>query len=360
MKEIKVNLKQDSYSIYIGAGILDQASVRLGNVIPSHKVVIITNPLLQNLYGEALKKNLIDNEYEVEILSVPDGEEQKSIGTATALYEKLEEFHAERTTSIIALGGGVIGDLAGFVAATYLRGIPFIQAPTTLLAQVDSSVGGKVAIDHNKLKNRIGAFYQPKLVISDTNTLRTLPYRDIANGLAEIIKHGLIWDESLFKFIDENMDRIISIDLEVLEELIYRAVKVKAAVIERDEKDLNLRNILNYGHTIGHAIETLSDFQLKHGEAVAIGMELEGEIARRMGMLTDDELGLMNSVIKKAGLYATIPELKAEDIIDVMKHDKKVQNGRIRFVLLDSIGKAVIRDDVEMGLVEEILKENYE
>ena len=247
------------------------------------------------------------------------------------------------------------------MAATYLRGLPFIQIPTTLLAQVDSSIGGKVAVNYNQFKNKIGSFYQPKLVVSDIVTLHTLPAREFVSGMAEIIKHAVIWDKDLFDYIEENINRIKAFnDNDVVEELVFRAIKIKAKIIEQDEKDLDLRNILNYGHTIGHAFETLSEFKMKHGEAVAIGMVAAGRISNKMGMLSKNELYRMKDVIEKAGLVTKVPEVDIAQLINIMKHDKKVLAGKIRFVLLNSIGKAIMSDIVPLSMVEEVLINSYE
>ncbi len=357
MQTIKVNLKENSYPIYIGFGLLNQLGQRLRQVGEAARMVMVTNPVIEELYGTMLKQSLTNDGFEVTVLNIPEGEEQKSLQNASKLYGELSNFHAERSTPILALGGGVIGDLAGFVAATYLRGVPFIQIPTTLLAQVDSSVGGKVAVDYNKLKNKIGAFYQPKMVVTDIATLCTLPQRDMISGLAEIIKHALIWDKGFLNYIEDNLNRIKTFDAEVIEELVVKAVKIKAEIIEKDEKDLNLRNILNYGHTIGHAIETLSGFKFKHGEAVAIGMLYEGKISNKLGMLSTNELSRMKGIIEKAGLPIRAPDFRIDQLVEAMRHDKKVLAGKIRFVLLDSIGKAIGIDEISLSLVKEVLSD---
>ncbi|GAH59685.1 unnamed protein product, partial [marine sediment metagenome] len=230
-----------------------------------------------------------------------------------------------------------------------------VQIPTTLLAQVDSSIGGKVAVNHGQLKNKIGAFYQPRLVISDTDTLKTLPAKELANGLAEAIKSAVIWDKEFFTYLERNLDRIKSLDARLLEEIVFRSVKIKAEIVEKDEKDLGLRSILNYGHTIGHAIESASDFKMEHGEAIAIGMLAAGRISSQMGMLDQNELTRLKCVIEKAGLPTEIPSLDAKKLIQIMEHDKKVLEGKIRFVLLKSIGAAFITDEVSPSLIEQAL-----
>ncbi len=246
MKKVRVRLGINSYNIHIGPGLLTQTGPKLKEIGFSDKLVIVTDPTVKSLYGNTLKESLTSSGFKVLILEVPEGEEQKSLETAGRLYQELTDFYAERTTPILALGGGVIGDLTGFVAATYLRGVPLIQIPTTLLAQVDSSIGGKVAVDHGQLKNRIGAFYQPRLVISDIATLKTLTTGELSDGLAEAIKYGVIWDEELFTYIEENLDRIKSLDDRALETVVFRSARIKAEVVAKDERDFGLRQILGF------------------------------------------------------------------------------------------------------------------
>jgi len=315
---------------------------------------------VKKLYGDTLKQTLVDSGFEVLLLEVPEGEEQKSLETAGRLYHELTSFYAERTTPILALGGGVIGDLTGFVAATYLRGVPLIQIPTTLLAQVDSSIGGKVALDHGQLKNKIGAFYHPRLTISDISTLKTLSPRELSDGLAEVIKYGVILDGEFFSYLEENLDKIKSLDAQVLERVVSRSAEIKAGVVEKDELDLGLRNILNCGHTVGHAIESVSGLKIWHGEAVAIGMLVEAKISNKMGILDRDELVRLKSVIERADLPTEIPDLELEEIIQAMKHDKKILQGKLRFALPKSIGNVFITDEVSPSLVEQALAEQNE
>jgi 3-dehydroquinate synthase len=355
MKRVKVSLGSDSYHIHIGSGVLDQAGQQLKEEGFSDSLAIITNPVVEGLYGDALKQNLTREGFRVTILQIPDGEEQKSLETAARLYHELTECYAERTTPILALGGGVIGDLAGFVAATYLRGVPLIQIPTTLLAQVDSSIGGKVAVDHGQLKNMIGVFYQPKLVISDIDTLKTLDNKILIDGLAEVIKYGVIRDEGLFRYIEENLDKIKSLDSGALEEIVLRSAEIKAEVVEKDEKDLGLRAILNYGHTVGHAIESVSDFKVEHGTAVALGMLAAAKISCKMGILGNKDLLRLQSLIQRVGLPTTMPKLTIGDIIQAITHDKKVLRGKVRFILPQSLGKVFIADEVSLSLVEKTL-----
>ena len=357
MIKVRVNLSRDSYNIHIGTGLLAQTGTLLKEAGFTDKLAIITNPSLKKLYADNLAKKLTNDGFKVIILEVPEGEEYKSLETAGRLYQQLTDFYAERLTPILALGGGVIGDLAGFVAATYLRGVPLIQIPTTLLSQVDSSIGGKVAVNHDQLKNKIGAFYQPRMVISDIATLQSLTKEDFADGLAEAIKHGLIRDKEYFAYIESNLDRIKSLDVKALEEVVTGSARIKGAVVAEDERDFGLRNILNYGHTIGHAIESVSEFDMVHGQAVAIGMLVAAGISNRMGFLDSSETARTKAVIEKAGLPTQVPELETEELLGSMKHDKKITSGRIKFVLLKSIGEVFVTDEVNLSLVEQVLKE---
>ena len=352
MRKIKVKL---GYEIRVGSGLLTQTGHWLAENGFSGRVVIIADPTVQGLYGDTLSQSLASGGFSVTVLLVPEGEEQKSLETAGRLYHELTGSYAERTTPILALGGGVIGDLAGFVAATYLRGVPLIQIPTTLLAQVDSSIGGKVAVNHGQLKNKIGAFYQPRLVVADTDTLKTLPARELANGLAEVIKSAAIRNKEFFAFLEENIARIKALDEAVLEETVFQTARIKAEVVEKDEKESGLRGILNYGHTIGHAIETTSDFKVPHGGAIAIGMLAAARISNRMGILDEGALVRLKNIIEQANLPAELPGLKVAEIIQAIKHDKKVLRDKVRFVLLRSIGEAFITDEVSPSLVEEVL-----
>jgi len=355
MKTVEVRSGSGDYRIHIGPGLLEQTGQWLTEIGFSGKLVVITNPLVRKLYGDSLAQSLEGSGFETITLEVPDGEEQKSLDTAGRLYHELTIAYAERTTPILALGGGVIGDLAGFVAATYQRGVPLVQIPTTLLAQVDSSIGGKVAVNHGQLKNNIGTFYQPRAVITDTGTLKTLDRREFNNGLAEVIKSAVVWDRELFAFVEQNLSKIKSLDNDTLEEMVVRTAKIKAEIVGEDERDLGLRSILNYGHTVGHAIESASDFKTTHGEAVAIGMLAAGKISNRLGILDRNELEKLQTVIVEAGLPTAIPDLKMEKIVEAMRHDKKIFHGKLRFILPRMIGEVFISDEVSSHLLEEVL-----
>ena len=355
MKKIRVELDSRSYGILIGPGLLGQAGQWLKEVCSGDRLVIITNHVVQGLCSNRLSESLSGAGFQVTVLTVPDGEEYKSLDSAGRLYAELTDAYAERSTPILALGGGVIGDLAGFVAATYLRGVPLVPLPTTLLAQVDSSIGGKVAVNHGQLKNKIGAFYQPRLVISDTTVLKTLPEDEFANGLAEVVKSAVIRDGDFFSFLESNLEKIKQRDEGVLEEVVFRTAGIKADVVAGDELDFGLRNILNFGHTIGHAIETNTDFGIAHGQAVSAGMVAAARIARELGILGGGELARLTGLLETIGLPVAIKGLDSDKIIEAMKHDKKIVAGKIRFVLPRAIGDVFVTEEVSLPLVEKVL-----
>jgi len=354
MRKIKARINSNNYEIYIGFGMLSRLGYWLKQDRAINKLVIITHPAVKKLYGDALRENLRSEGFKVAVLLVPEGEQQKSLETAVGLYSELANFSAERTTPILALGGGVIGDLAGFVAATYLRGVPLVQVPTTLLAQVDSSIGGKVAVDHDRLKNKIGAFYQPRLVVSDIATLSTLPAEELSDGLAEVIKYGVIQDNGLFTYLEQNIDRIRSLDSGTIEEVVFRSAWIKARIVEKDERDLGIRNILNYGHTAGHAIEAVSNFTVTHGRAVAMGMIIAARISNKLGIFPGKEQIRLKRIIQNAGLPTKIPRFNVDSIIEAIKHDKKILHGKIRFILPESIGKVFVAE-VKPSLIKQVL-----
>lgn len=360
MKVIKVRPGGKVYEIRIGQGLLSRVGMWLRAMTPAAKAVLITNPVVAGRYLEKVKLSLIPQGFQLTVLVVPDGEEQKSLNTAGKLYGEIADNLIERSSPVLAMGGGVIGDLAGFVAATYMRGLPLIHIPTTLLAQVDSSIGGKTAVDHGRIKNSIGTFYQPELVIADTDTLQSLPRSEISNGMAEIIKSAVINNASLFSFLEKNMDALRSLDPTLLEEAVARTAAIKAAIVSRDEKDRGLRIILNFGHTLGHAIESASHFKVKHGQAVAMGMVAAARIALQMNKFSKKELVRLKKLIRRAGLPVDIPALDIALIIKSMEHDKKIVDGRTRFVLPSAIGKVFISDNVSMQMVLKALESRDE
>ncbi|MDO8687074.1 MAG: 3-dehydroquinate synthase [Dehalococcoidales bacterium] len=355
MKRVRVSLGNNSYDVIIGVGLLAQTGARLRELGFSGKAAIVTDSTVKNLYGNALKQSLTGSGFEVLLIEITQGEEQKSLETAGRLYNELTDFYAERNTPVLALGGGVIGDLTGFVAATYMRGVPLIQIPTTLLAQGDSSIGGKTAVNHGRLKNKVGAFYHPRLTISDISTLKTLSPRELSDGLAEIIKHGVILDSDFFSYLEKNLAKIRALDEPVLEKIVARSAAIKAGVVEKDELDLGLRNILNYGHTVGHAIESVSGLKIWHGEAVAIGMLAEAAISNKMGTFDKTELRRLEAVIAGAGLPTRIPSLEVKELLQAMRHDKKIVQGKIKFVLPGKIGEVFITDEVSSTIIEQVL-----
>lgn len=356
MKNIEVKLPANKYEVLIGSHLLPNIGSKMKELGLQDKAVIISNPVVNQYYGDIVKNSLEAAGFKVAIMEVPDGEDQKSLQQAGKLFEFLSEIQAERKTPILALGGGVIGDLAGFVAATYMRGVPLVQLPTSLLSQVDSSVGGKVAVNHGRLKNNIGSFYQPEMVITDISTLRTLPMQELENGLAEVIKYGIIRDVELFALIEANVEKIKLVDEQMLEDVVSRCVSIKAAIVEQDERDLGLRNVLNFGHTIGHAVETVSDFAISHGRSVAIGMVAASVISQRMGLLAETDLERIQSVIKRVGLPVKIPGLDIRRMAEAMEHDKKKVGGKIRMVLARGIGETFIREEVDASMVEQAMK----
>jgi 3-dehydroquinate synthase len=356
MKTVTLKTANTSYDILIGSGLLSQAGILLKDRgFSSGKVVVITDSRVRKLHYNTLEKNLMNSGFEIMVIEIQEGEDQKSLETAGMLYDKLTDFYTERSTPLLALGGGVIGDLTGFVAATYMRGVPLIQIPTTLLSQGDSSIGGKTAVNHGQVKNKIGAFYHPRLTISDIATLGTLNTRELSNGLSEIIKHGLILDADFFGYLEENIEKIRSLDEQVLEKTVARSAEIKADVVGKDELDLGLRNILNCGHTIGHAVESASELKIWHGEAVAIGLMVEARISNKLGMMDNDEVERLGNMLEKAGLPTGLPELASDKLLETMKHDKKVTDGKIRFALPKNIGEAFITDDVSDSIIKKAL-----
>ena len=342
MRSLTVALDARSYPIHIGSGLLSRADIILEH-LEAPLAAIVSNETVAPLYLEALTSALRDLGVRVTEIVLPDGESHKDWQTLNLIYNALLDNRCERATTIIALGGGVIGDLAGFAAATYQRGIPYIQVPTTLLAQVDSSVGGKTGINHPLGKNMIGAFYQPRLVLADTHTLKTLPDRELRAGLSEIIKYGLIRDLSFFEWLEANLEKILVRDTDALVFAIERSCASKAAVVAEDERESGVRALLNLGHTFGHAIEAGLGFgRWLHGEAVAAGTMMAADLSRRHGWLPEEEFARILALLQRAGLPTQGPALGADRYLDLMAMDKKVTAGKIRLVLLKKIGEGVI------------------
>ena len=357
MAEVKVELNQHSYSIHIESGSLAQVGERL-KVLPVGKtVLVITDDNVAPLHANTLANSLRAAGFQLEILSVEPGEAAKSLAIADKLYTKAIKMGLDRKSTLIALGGGVVGDLTGFVAATYLRGIPFVQVPTTLLAQVDSSVGGKTAVNHPLGKNLIGAFYQPALVVIDPLVLKTLPTRELKAGLAEVIKYGFISDSSLLDYLSNHSDSILSCDPEVLASIIERCCQIKASIVGKDERETSLRMILNFGHTVGHAVEAVGGYsEFNHGEAVAIGMHAAALISQRIGLCTNEEISVLKSQIRNFGLPLTSPGYDAHKMYSYLLRDKKAEGGKINWILMSGIGQVSICKDVSEDIIMESLE----
>lgn len=350
-----VNLGDRSYPIHIGTHLLKQADV-IARHIPGNRAVIVTNETVGPLYADALVAGLQQYK-QVEVLTLPDGEQYKNLQTLERIFDHLVDAHCDRQTTLIALGGGVIGDITGFAAASYQRGVPFIQVPTTLLSQVDSSVGGKTGVNHPRAKNMIGAFYQPRCVIADTATLNTLPDRELSAGLAEVIKYGLLWDSDFLEWIETNMVRLRQRDEDALRYAIHRSCAIKAEIVGQDERESGLRALLNLGHTFGHAIEAGMGYgNWLHGEAVGAGMCMAADLSHRMEWIDTHEVDRVLRIVAAAGLPIRGPEsLDADTIRSLMSSDKKVQDGQLRLVLLRDLGTAVITDQAPEKLIAETL-----
>ena len=357
MKTIRVNLSSNSYNIYIDNGILERVGDTLVKEKTPCKTLLITDKNIEKVYGSIVMESLKRNKFDVRLVTLKPGEEQKTLETACILYDTCFDHKLDRNSLIVALGGGVVGDISGFVAATFMRGIPFIQVPTSLLAQVDSSIGGKVAVNHPKGKNMIGSFYQPKAVFVDTDTLSTLPAPELVAGLMEVIKYGVIKNAELFEYIEKSLYDILQLNHNALLKIIATSCQIKANVVEEDEKEKHLRAILNYGHTIGHAIETVTNYKkYRHGEAVAIGMLYATRIAIDMRLADNTVFERQLSLIKRLGLPLQTG-LKPEEIVKTLYADKKVIAGRLRFILPTKIGEVIISDQVTEEMLYRILSE---
>ncbi|HEX5538466.1 MAG TPA: 3-dehydroquinate synthase [Methylophilaceae bacterium] len=359
MQTLTVQLGDRSYPIHIGHGLLDQPTLILPH-LKRKQVAIVTNTTVAPLYLQRLAQPLRDAGVAVTEIILPDGEAYKNSATLNLIYDALLANRCERSTTLIALGGGVIGDLTGYAAATYLRGVPFIQIPTTLLSQVDSSVGGKTGINHPLGKNMIGAFYQPQLVLADIATLHTLPPRELSAGLAEVIKYGLIRDADFFLWLERNMAQLLALDGALMSYAIYRSCQNKAEVVAADERESGERALLNLGHTFGHAIENAMGYGVwLHGEAVAAGTVLAADLSRRMGWLAAEDAARIEHILKAANLPTVAPDLGPQRYLELMGLDKKVQDGKLRLVLQQGIGKAVITSDYDAAALRQTLASNH-
>ena len=357
MKKINIQFDERSYPIYVGEGLISNYEL-ISQHILGKKVAIITNDTVADIYLKTLMDTVSPHKELISII-LPDGESYKSKDSLDSIYAQLLQNKADREITLIALGGGVIGDITGFAAATYMRGVNFIQIPTTLLSQVDSSVGGKTGINHPLGKNMIGAFYQPKCVISDMNVLKTLPSRELSAGLAEVIKYGLIRDNKFFEWLESHIQYLMEMNPKYLIEAVQRSCENKAAVVEADEFESGIRAILNLGHTFGHAIEVAQGYgNWLHGEAVGAGMVMAAKLSQSMGWLADKDVGRIVALIKKAGLPTEPPKISVKKYMELMMLDKKTKDGQINLVLQKSIGDAVLTNQYDPKKLHQILEQS--
>jgi len=355
MQPITVALDRSSYPIYIGAGLFDQLELLIPKLL-GQQILIVTNQTVAPLYLGAIQKACQTKHCQHLIL--PDGEQHKNLATLNQIFDCLLAHKYTRAATLIALGGGVIGDMTGFAAACYMRGVRYLQFPTTLLAQVDAAIGGKTAVNHPLGKNMLGAFYQPAAVISDTNTLNSLPQRVFCEGIAEVIKYGLIYDADFFVWLEQNMSQFLQKEPAVLQYAIQRCCEIKASIVMQDEREQGVRALLNFGHTFGHAIETgLGYGTWLHGEAVAIGMLIATDLSYRMGWVDVSLLTRVKNLLMQIGLPINLPkQLAAERLLELMNYDKKNIDGRLRLILLQTLGQGVVTEEVPLNLLEATVK----
>ncbi len=357
MKTLNIDLDDRSYDILIGTGLIEQAGRLIAEAVFPSQVVVLTHPTIKSLYGDKLDSALSTVGMKPNWIEIPEGESSKSLTQAADIFDRLFELNCDRKSLLVALGGGVIGDLTGFVAAVWLRGLPFIQIPTTLLSQVDSSVGGKTAVNHPQGKNLIGAFYQPQRVIIDLDTLKTLPENEFKAGLAEVVKYGIIEDPDFFDFLENNSAAILAQDPACMERIVQTSCAVKGQVVEKDETESNHRMILNYGHTIGHAVEALTHYtDYLHGEAVAIGMVYAARLSCNLGKCDPGVPTRIQALLEKLGLPTTLPKLDPDEIVESMTHDKKAVQKKIRFILVTQIGTVEIHNDIPPHELKKVLQ----
>ncbi|MGE5396660.1 MAG: 3-dehydroquinate synthase [Chitinophagales bacterium] len=356
MKQLRVDLGQRSYNIAIKEGILSETGKFLKQVTAQDRVMLVTNPTVHAFYGNKIMESLIENNFRVVLAEVPDGEKYKTVEQLEKVIDLAVDNKFDRGSLLLTLGGGVIGDLGGFAAAIYQRGIDFVQIPTTLLAQVDSSVGGKVAVNHPRAKNMIGAFHQPRLVIIDPETIRTLPDREYRAGLAEVVKYGIINDEDFFRYLEDNTEPVNERDLKTIKEVIAASCRIKSEIVENDEREGGQRALLNLGHTFGHAIENRAGYgTYSHGEAVAIGISLASSLAHQIGILSNADEQRIKLLLKNLHIDTTMPDYPTKDLVDTMYQDKKILGGKLRLVLPDAIGHALILEDISRTQIEDII-----
>jgi 3-dehydroquinate synthase len=354
---VRVNLPERSYEISIGRGLIANCGQLLAERLAARHAAVITDDRVRSPHGDAVLAALTGRGIRADLLVVPAGESTKCLAEAEKLWNQLVELRADRKTVVVAVGGGVVGDLAGFVAATFARGIPFVQVPTTIVAQVDSSVGGKVGINLPLAKNMVGCFWQPAGVVIDTAALDTLPEREYLSGMAEVVKYGVILDADFFAYLEQNASAIRQRQAEVLARLIERSCQLKARVVEQDEREeTGLRAVLNYGHTFAHAIETVAGYgRYLHGEAVSIGMVCAADLARRMGRIDDSLAGRQEALLTALGLPVQMAGLAVDDLLAAMQRDKKAEHGNLKFVLPSRLGHVELVGQVDPTLVRQVL-----
>lgn len=358
MEKIRVELGENSYDIFFGEKMVDDVANFIMKSDFSKKILIVMDENIFNIHSKTLRDFLKNYDLNFEIEVVPVGETSKTLAHAEKLYTCAIESQMDRKSVVMAVGGGVVGDLAGFVAATFLRGVNFIQVPTTLLAQVDSSVGGKTAVNHIHGKNLIGAFYQPKAVFIDFETLKTLPLREIRAGLGEIVKYGVIKDKDFFSYLEKNIEGILSRNVEVLKQIVKRSCEIKAEVVSLDEKESGLRRILNFGHTIAHAVEEQTGYtKYSHGEAVAIGMIGAALISQKLNYVDSEKVERLKNLIERFGMYTKCEGCNVEGLYKALFRDKKVLSGKINWVLMKDFGSVEVTDEVPENIIKEALKE---
>ncbi|MGF1538178.1 MAG: 3-dehydroquinate synthase [Elainellaceae cyanobacterium] len=357
MTAIPIQLPADRYDVVIASGSLDQLGESLKAVLPGQRLLLVSNPTVFDHYGAQAIASLEQAGFAIATCLLPDGESYKHLGSIQTIYDAALAHKLERSSTMVSLGGGVIGDMTGFAAATWLRGIRFVQVPTTLLAMVDASVGGKTGVNHPQGKNLIGAFHQPRQVVIDPQVLATLPVREFRAGMAEVIKYGIIWDAELFEMLEAAPSLQPDMPAALLQTILIRSCQAKADVVSQDEKEAGLRAILNYGHTLGHAVESLTGYHsVNHGEAVAIGMVAAGAIAAELGYWDGALAERQNRLIATAGLPTTMPKLDSNSILDALTADKKVKQGRVRFVLPTALGAATLVDQVPQEVIRRVLQ----
>ncbi|MDQ7778243.1 MAG: 3-dehydroquinate synthase [Planctomycetota bacterium] len=349
MKSLIVNAPSGAYEVRVENGLITEIGRHLTGILPTQtRIMVIADRNVGKLYGDKVVESLIGAGYDFRVFNIPPGEMQKSLGMYAQLFDVLLMMGIDRTSALVALGGGVVGDLVGFVAATFMRGVPFVQVPTSLLAQVDSSVGGKVAVNHPVVKNLVGTFYQPVVVLADPQVLYTLPNEEYVAGLGEVVKYGMIRSLELFAYLEQRHDAVLSLDPRALEHVVSTCIAIKADIVAADEREKGLRAILNFGHTVAHALEAATAYsKFRHGEAVAIGLMCETRLAVKLGLAAPEVEDRLGALLGWLGLPTKQSHVQPDQLVHLMLLDKKVSAGRMRFALPKAIGEAIVVDDVK-------------